>query len=131
MHNHIYVMNHDVMNEDTLMSLCMLIPGENLRRAVARCLWFDVVDELPQGMRVDRLKALADPERVDREIDWTEEEEAQALAVVGYRQDQIEVRMKVLGQYRARERRGSSPPEYTRLMENGGETIKRNQWSVA
>jgi hypothetical protein len=131
MNSHIFTLDLSVMDEETLISLCMLIPGENLRRAVARCLWFDVVDELPDGVRMDRLKALADPERIDREMDWSEEEERLALSVVGYRDEQIDTRMRIHHEYRVREQRGSSPSEYRRILENGGERLVCNQWTYA
>jgi len=104
-----------VQDEETLVSLCMLIPGENLRRAVARCVWFDVVEQIPEGQHMPRLKSLADPERLDDGMDWSPEDERLALIVVGYTEEQIDQRLRVhLEQRRRAERDGS---ELKRAME--------------
>jgi hypothetical protein len=103
--NNKYRLEHDVMDEDMLVSLCRLIPGDNLRRSLARCLWFDVVDQLPDGMRMDRLKAMADPDRLDDGIDWSLEDEQLALGIVGYTEEQVKIRMRIHLEHRQREQR--------------------------
>jgi hypothetical protein len=128
MPSHIYKFNPVIRDEDELVSLCMLIPGENLRRAVARCLWFDIVDELEEGVKLERLKALADPERIDREIDWSENDEQMALLLVGYTEEQIATRMRIHKKQRKREQSGLSPCEYERIIENNGARMRVNQW---
>jgi hypothetical protein len=108
--------DHKLMDEDTLVSLVMLVPGEMLRRQVARCVWFDVVDQLEKGQHMHRLKAIADTDRLDDEMDFSEEEMAAAMTVVGYEDYQIGPRMRIHHEQRARLERGLVQCEAKRVL---------------
>jgi hypothetical protein len=118
-------------DEDILVSLCLLITGEKLRRAVARCLWFDLVEYMPAGQHLNRLKLIADPERLDEEIDWNEDDLYRALMIVGYKAEQIRERMTVHHAQRLREQQGIALSEHDRIIENGGIKANVNQWLMA
>jgi len=123
---HKYTRNNESMPTECLINLVMLIPEQNLRRKIARDLWFDLCDDRPGDEMMIRLKQLAEINHIDHEIDWTNEDEACALRLVGYNEKLIEVRIKIENWYRHREQTCIAPSEYCRLIEKNGELRKYN-----
>lgn len=112
------------MSEESLVLLVGQIAHEGLRRHVARALWFDCIDQVHEGEKLEQLKTIADPERLDEMFDFTEDEFCQALQVVGYESFQIEQRLKIHQAHRRQYTQGRALPEIERVKSEA-----RNYWS--
>lgn len=112
------------MSEESLVLLVGQIAHEGLRRHVARALWFDCIDQVHEGEKLERLKTIAAPERLDEMFDFTEDEFCQALQIVGYEQSQIVTRLRIHQQHRRTLELGRTMPENQRVM-----TEEKRFWS--
>jgi hypothetical protein len=120
-------MDHEVMDEDTLVSLVYLVPPGMLRRWVARALWFDLAEHVDGGL--EQLKTIAAPCELDTECDFTLDEYRCALTVVGYTVDQVECRCRIHAQHVERSTNGTCVPESDRFLKYAGGKTRCNQWS--
>jgi len=112
---------------DELWSLVMLVPGESLRRHVARALWFDISDNNGkwrsgvEWVEVEhRLKLLADPERLDAGFEFDTSDLRDALLLVGYDELRVDKRMEVHCQQRRRMESNVAMPEIERVARHTG-----------
>lgn len=97
------------MTEDVMLEKLMAIENTELRRAVARCLWFDVADQVSHW---DRIKTLAELTRLDGQESFSIEMEREAMMAIGFTERAIDSHTRMCEAYRRR-----NVNELQRIME--------------
>jgi hypothetical protein len=83
------------LNEDIFLDRLATIANPDLRRHLARMVWFDLSDDPSTTYTLHRIKAIADPSRVESGWGFEVAELADGMAAVGYLPHYIPVRVAI------------------------------------